>query len=157
MKVFISYSWQNMLTRDKLISSLRNHNLDPIWDQNNLSPGDHLHHGILKMIEDADIVVACLTQQSTESKAVLEELTRAHNQFIKIYPIVKMTAVSKLPWFLDSDVQLRYSSEEELIECIKRLMHILAQESVFISSNKLHQAIYQQHHYLSHFLNRKKR
>lgn len=156
MKVFISYSWQNMLIRDRLISSLMNHNFDPIWDQKCLSPGDHLHHGILKMIEDADIVVACLTQQSSDSKAVLEELTRAHNQYIKIYPIVEITAVSKLPWFLDSDVQLRYRSEQELIECINRLMHILAQDSDFIESNKLHQAIYQQHHYLSHFLNRKK-
>ncbi len=145
-----------MLTRDKLISSLLDHNFDPIWDQNYLSPGDHLHHGILKMIEDADIVVACLTQQSTESRAVFEELIRAHNQYIKIYPIVEVTAVSKLPWFLDSDVQLRYRSEEELIECIKRLMHILAEDTGLISSNKLHQAIYQQHHYLSHFLNRRK-
>lgn len=96
-----------MLIRDKLLSTLSAHNFIPIWDQNNLSPGDHLHHGILKMIEDRDIAVACLTEESVESKAVLEELARAHNQYVKIYAIVEESAVSKLPWFLDSDVQLR--------------------------------------------------
>jgi hypothetical protein len=145
-----------MISRDKLVSRLKSSGFSPIWDQNNIPLGDHLHHGILKLIEDSDVVVALLTQESVESKAVLEELVRAHNQHTRIYSIVEISAVTKLPWFLDSDIQLRYSSEEDLIGCIEKLLLMLARDLDFICADNLHKAIFQQHHHITHLLTRKR-
>jgi hypothetical protein len=156
IKVFISYSWQNMLTRDKLVSKLKDAQHSPQWDQNNISVGDHLHYGILRMLEESDVVVACLTRESVDSTAVHEELTRAHHQYMKIYPIVETSIVTKLPWFLDSDSQLRYSSEQDLIKCIDRLVILLEQDKNIILNHRSHQQIRQQHFYINSLLNRMK-
>jgi TIR domain len=156
IKVFISYSWKNTGLREILMHKLREASYSPQWDQNNIPLGDHINNGIIRMLEESDVVVACLTKESIDSRAVFEELTRAHHQYSRIYSIVERSIVSKLPWFLDSDSQLRYTSDEELIECINKFIKSLTQDRDFILSYKTHQGIRQQHHHVYSLLRRKK-
>lgn len=155
IKVFISYSWKNMTARELLMRKLKEASYEPLWDQNNIHLGEHINLGIIRMLEEADVVVTCLTPESVESKAVFEELTRAHHQYSKIYAIVENSIVSKIPWFVGTDSQLRYNSEAELLTSIDRLISALEGDKNYIQSHKIHHEIRQQYHHVNRLLRRK--
>jgi TIR domain len=157
IKVFISYSWKNLIARKYLAIELRKANYEPMWDENNIHLGEHIGEGIINMLEQSDVVVILLTADSIESKFVVEELSRAHHQHSIIYPIVHESIVSKLPWFVDTNSNLRYTKDEELSNCIDKLIKVLEEEKEYIVYRKtIHREIRQQYYHVNTLLKRRK-
>jgi TIR domain len=156
-KVFISYSWKNLVTRKYLAGELEKANYELLWDEKNIPLGDHIGKGIVNMIEQSDVVVVLLTPESVESRFVIEELGRAHHQHSTIYPIVHESIATKLPWFIDTNSNLRYTEDEELPDCINKLIKALEENRDYIKfRQKIHHEIRQQYHYVNTLTQRKK-
>jgi TIR domain len=157
IKVFISYSWKNLVTRKYLASELEDAGYEPLWDEKNIPLGDHIGKGIVNMLEQSDVVVALLTPESVESRFVIEELGRAHHQYSTIYPIVHESIATKLPWFIDTNSNLRYTKDEELSNCIDKLIKTLEEKHDYIEfRQKAHREIRQQYHQVNTLIQRKK-
>jgi hypothetical protein len=154
LKIFISYSWKNMAQRDALISKLERAGHEPIWDQRFVPPADDLNRGIVNMLDRADAAVACLTADSVRSYAVREELTRAHHQSLRVYPIVHRSVVPDLPWFLHSPVRLQYDTEQEMLNSFDALINTLASDHALIKAWGIHRLIRGQHQYASELVRR---
>jgi hypothetical protein len=157
LKVFISYSWRNLVTRKYLVGELEKANYEPLWDEKNILLGDHIGKGIVDMLEQADVVVVLLTPESVESRFVIEELGRAHHQYASIYPIVHESIATELPWFVDTNSNLRYTKDEELLNCIDKLIKTLEENREYITfRQKIHREIRKQYHHANTLLKRKK-
>ena len=134
---------------------LKEANYEPLWDDNCIQLGDHINYGIIRMLEESDVVVTCLTNESVESKAVFEELTRAHHQHSRIYAIAENSIVDKIPWFIQTDSQGRYDTDAELLISIDKLVNSIRQDKDYILSHRLHHEIRQQYHHVNSLLERR--
>lgn len=156
LKVFISYSWKDLKTRNYLVNELKRADYEVLWDEKNIPVGDHIGLGIVKMLEQADVVVALLTPESIKSHFVTEELSRAHHQYTPIYSIVNESIATKLPWFINTTANLVYTEDMELIDCIVKLIKALEEKhGHIVSTRKLHHGIRQQYHHANNLLKRK--
>jgi hypothetical protein len=157
IKVFISYSWKNIVTRKYLASKLLEANYEPLWDEKDIPLGDHIGEGIINMLEQSDVIVVLLTKDSVESPFVIDELGRAHHQYSTIYPIVDESIVTKVPWFIDTNSNLRYTKDEELSNCIDKLIKALDENREYITfRQKIHREIRQQYHHVNTLIKRRR-
>ena len=146
LNIFISYCWKNKTYRETLIRILECANCNAVYDEGLILPGDELDEGIIKLLNQSDAVIVCLTKKSVKSKAVREELTRAHHQGLKIYSVVHRSVISAMPTFLKGKVYLDYETDDELISTLKRLVkNIRKDEKLLKASSKVHHLIQKQH------------
>ncbi len=70
LKIFISYSWSNSLQRDYLVSRLRDAGYEPFVDEGEIDFGAELNKTLVYQLATSDVLVAILTKESLNSKAV---------------------------------------------------------------------------------------
>ncbi len=99
-RVFLSYSWKNKALRDSLLARLQEAQYDVRVDDQYFENGSELNQGLVVMLCECDVMVVLFTRAAARSKAVAEELVRAHSLFVKIYALVEKGARTALPWFL---------------------------------------------------------
>lgn len=154
LKVFISYSWNNVDARSELVQKLRDAGIASLTDESHIRPSEHLHVGILDMLEQADAVVAYLTPQSVSSRHVLAELVRAHHQRLRIYPIVQIgTTIDDALWFLTNRVKIT-SAATTLSNDFDRLIEYLKKDEDILLALRSHSTIQRWHRVLAELVNR---
>jgi hypothetical protein len=101
-KVFVSYSWANSAERQSLVDGLRHIDaVEVLVDMRTILPGDGIHSTLRSMIDEADCVVALLTNEGLSSREVRAELDWAHQQEKLIIPIVSaQIRLDALPSYL---------------------------------------------------------
>ena len=113
LNVFISYSWKQKLERSVLVNCLKDSTLlRIIVDIDRINTADPIHPRISQLIDEADVVVCLITQDSLLSTEVREELVRAHERGKVIVPVVRPDLdQSRLPHFLRDLNCISYSSD----------------------------------------------
>ena len=115
MKVFISYSWADAAIRRALVADLKQvAGLELLYDKAYLRASDQVHHGISKLLDDANIVIAILTKSGVESHEVRDELSRANERRKRIIPLVHTDIgnLDQLPHYLRESLQIRFTDRE---------------------------------------------
>src|SRR5882672_9889987 len=122
-KVLISYSWENSAERRALAIELgRVRGVKVLVDKDEIEPGDPIHPRISRMIEQSDCVVVLLTSEALQSREVLDEITRAHEQKKIVIPVVSEgTPLEALPWYLRDTNYISYNPRkfDEVAERLK--------------------------------------
>ncbi|MEO8052967.1 MAG: toll/interleukin-1 receptor domain-containing protein [Acidobacteriota bacterium] len=155
LRILISYSWKNMLLRVALVHIIEENGFKAVWDEREIPPGENLNEGIIIMLNSSDAVIACLTEDSLKSKAVLEELTRAHHQGLRIYAVVHSSVATNLPWFLRETVYLSYETEEQLTATFKKLVRETIQnDAELLKAGRIHSIIQKLHRTATKMLDR---
>jgi hypothetical protein len=143
INVFISSSWTDSRVRKSLMRKLKDINYTPHWDK---EFGGYNQEAV-RIMDESDVVVVHLCAESINSRGVQEELIRAHHQYAFIYAIVESSVLTSLPWFLDSDPDLRYDSGLGLGNAIDQLIRKIGDDRDTILSRKTHLEIRSQHQY----------
>ena len=114
MKVFISYSWQDVPIRRAIVAELKSQRgVDVLYDYNGISASDSIHSTISAFIDSSDLVVCILTPAGLGSNEVQDELVRANERKKKILPLVeKSISLDQLPHFLNDVLQIRFTNDE---------------------------------------------
>ncbi len=91
LKVFITYSHENLDAKDELIKHLAvmiQQSLIKIWHDNKILPGDTWYENISKNLADSDILLYLVSASSLASKNCNKELAEALSRKIRILPII---------------------------------------------------------------------
>ncbi|MFO0777972.1 MAG: toll/interleukin-1 receptor domain-containing protein [Nitrospira sp.] len=154
LKVFISYSWNNIDARSLLVQKLQDAGIHTLIDEHRLRPSEHLGVGILDMLEEADALVAYLTPESIDSRHVLAELVRAHHQRLRIYPIIQGGAtIDDSLWFLMNRVKIT-STIATLSNDLDRLIDYLRKDQETLLALRSHSTIQRWHRVIADVINR---
>lgn len=146
LNVFISYSWKQKLERSVLVSCLKDSTLlRIIVDIDRINTADPIHPRISQLIDEADVVVCLITQDSLLSTEVREELVRAHERGKVIIPVVRSDIDhSKLPHFLRDLNCISYSNdsfEETARQVRSKLLDIQPQPHLSKDLQKIKSAV----------------
>ena len=146
LNVFISYSWKQKLERSVLVSCLKDSTLlRIIVDIDRINTADPIHPRISQLIDEADVVVCLITQDSLLSTEVREELVRAHERGKVIVPVVRSDIDhSRLPHFLRDLNCISYSNdsfEETAIQVRSKLLDIHPQPHLSKDLQKIKSAV----------------
>lgn len=137
-----------MNAQQVLARVLEQHGFEVRYDQNSIRMGEKLSSGILDLLDWADVVVSLIDQNSINSKAVLEELTRAHDRYLRIIPIVQDQLLPELPWFLTVPRLLTYSADQDLQLKFASLCQELDKARDDLIRDRLHKKTRKQHELL---------
>ena len=146
LNVFISYSWKQKLERSVLVSCLMDSTLlRIIVDIDRINTADPIHPRISQLIDEADVVVCLITQDSLLSTEVREELVRAHERGKVIVPVVRSDIDhSRLPHFLRDLNCISYSNdsfEETARQVRSKLLDIQPQPHLSKDLQKVKSAV----------------
>lgn len=146
LNVFISYSWKQKLERSVLVSCLKDSTLlRIIVDIDRINTADPIHPRISQLIDEADVVVCLITQDSLLSTEVREELVRAHERGKVIVPVVRPDIdQSRLPHFLRDLNCISYSNdsfEETARQVRSKLLDIQPQPHLSKDLQKIKSAV----------------
>ena len=146
LNVFISYSWKQKLERSVLVSCLKDSTLlRIIVDIDRINTADPIHPRISQLIDEADVVVCLITQDSLLSTEVREELVRAHERGKVIVPVVRPDLdQSRLPHFLRDLNCISYSNdsfEETARQVRSKLLDIQPQPHLSKDLQKIKSAV----------------
>lgn len=127
MKIFISYSRADEFIAERIYAELRERGADPILDAKNFEIGDSIADSIQRAIEDADEVVAVLSDSALKTDWVRHEISSAMALKKRIALILNNVSVDRLPetWNKDlacnlNDIQRYYGQVEQRIAATGR-------------------------------------
>jgi hypothetical protein len=133
LSVFISYSWKQKLERSVLVSCLKeSSSLKIIVDVDRIDIADAVHPRISQLIDEADVLVCLITQDSLLSAEVREELVRAHERRKIIVPVVSLDIEYRsLPHFLRDINYITYSKDsfEKIAQRVRSCLHDIQPQS----------------------------
>jgi hypothetical protein len=76
LKIFLSYASPDRAQAQKIYELLRNHGADPWLDTENLLPGQDWKLEIQKALDDADVIVLCLSKDSVSREGYVQKEMR---------------------------------------------------------------------------------
>lgn len=124
MSVFLSYSFQDQVNARKLAADLK-HNGIEVWQaQDNLIPGDSIIEKTSTAIENSDVVIVLISQNSSKSEWTRSELALAIAGKKHIIPVILEKDVSLPPFLRDSNY-LDLSKEQDYANSINKLIAAL--------------------------------
>jgi hypothetical protein len=138
MRVFISHSHKDKAEVDKIVSRLESEGHDVWIDSKKLRPGDNIQRKIQEGLEQADVLIVVVSQNSFRSEAVQAEFSAIALQQIskrerRIIP-VKIDR-SDVPGYLADRMYLDLSENFEAgLERLVELLRISTPESLTVSS-----------------------
>jgi uncharacterized SAM-dependent methyltransferase len=111
--IFISYSWDNAITRAAVVNELKNlQGIKLIYDKIDIPKGDPIHPIISNLMKETDLIIPILTEESIKSLEVLDELSRGSERKINFFPLIEDKISNKdLPHFLKDINYIKYNKE----------------------------------------------
>ncbi len=146
LKVFLSYSQRNqdlayaimLSTKDQISKKPEfNYELKFLYDEDRFIEGDNIYEGILNALDEADCILAILTEDSLQSPYVIEELTRAHDRRLEIIAILENENLKdKVPWFL-KDTKFILKKDLTSFQIAKNVVEVLKSYDTRINPSSL--------------------
>ncbi|MEB3309056.1 MAG: TIR domain-containing protein [Snowella sp.] len=112
MKIFISYSWQDVPLRKAIVGELKSvDSFEVLFDAERVQPSSPIHPTISDLLDRCDIVVAILTASSLASKEVLDELSRANDRRKRILPFCdESVTLDEIPHYLRDILKIPFAN-----------------------------------------------
>lgn len=88
LKVFVSYSRDDLKFADQLVEALKLTGFDPIIDRQGISPGEDWRRRLGGLIRDADTIVFVLSPRSAQSEICAWEVEEAVALGKRVLPVL---------------------------------------------------------------------
>ncbi|MBD2358870.1 TIR domain-containing protein [Tolypothrix sp. FACHB-123] len=142
MKVFISYSWQDVPLRRAIVGEIKKINgIEVLFDSAQINPSSQIHPTISKLLDSCDVVVAVLTPSSLASTEVLDELSRANERNKRILPLLDESVSSEqIPYYLRDTLRIGFLNStfdkalDTLVASLESLLRDNSSTSVQVTS-----------------------